>query len=153
MNHRAISGLLKDSLRGHGSVLMKLEGKSMLPFLKSGTLMTVRNSGIKDIRVGDIVIFKKEEMTIAHRVIKRVEVDGRFFLRAKSDISFSPEPLISQGELIGKVVAFRRFGRDIKIDNFIFRLLGLSAGTLFPFIARIRFLFRSVADHAVQSQI
>jgi len=65
---------------------MRLEGKSMLPFLRSGTLMTVRNCDIMDIHIGDIVIFKKDGITIAHRVLERIKSDGRFFLRTKSGI-------------------------------------------------------------------
>lgn len=122
----------------------------MLPFLRSGTLIAVRKADIKDIHLGDIVIFKKDDVTVAHRVFKKVSLGGRIFLRAKSDISFSPEPLISDEELIGNVVAFKRFGAEIKIDNFIFRLLGSGAGILFPFVARIRRAFKSVVNYAVQ---
>ncbi len=122
----------------------------MLPFLKSGTLISVRHADIKDIHLGDIVIFKKDDITIAHRVFKKVNLGGRFFLRTKSDISFSPEPLISYEELIGEVTAFKRFGAEIKIDNFMLRLLGLGAGVIFPFVARTRCLFKPVANHAVQ---
>lgn len=145
------SELLKDSLRKCGSVWMRLEGKSMLPFLKSGTLISVRHADIKDIQIGDIAIFKKGDIIIAHRVFKKMNLDGRFFLKAKSDISFFSEPLISCEELIGKVAAFKRFGAEINIDNFIFRFLGLGAGILFPFVARIHCLFRSVVSYAVQS--
>ena len=153
MDHNEVSGLLKDSLRKYGSVWMRLEGKSMLPFLKSGTLISVRHADIKDIHLGDIVIFKKDDMTIAHRVFKKVNFGGRFFLRTKSDISFSPESLISYEELIGVATAFKRFGREITIDNFIFRLLGLTAGLLFPFIARGHFRLKSAGSYAVQNQI
>lgn len=151
MDHNEVSELLKDSLRKYGSVWVRLEGKSMLPFLKSGTSISVHHAGIKDIHLGDIVIFTKDDMTIAHRVFKKVTSGGRSFLQTKSDISFSPEPLISHEELIGEVVAFKRFGAEIRIDNFMFRLLGLGAGILFPFVARTHYLLRSVTSHAVQS--
>lgn len=149
MDSNEVSSLLKDSLLKYGSVWMRLEGKSMLPFLKSGTMVSVRNADIRDIHIGDIVVFKKDGVTIAHRVFRKAPSAGRFFLRTKSDISFSPEPLISQEGLIGKVTAFKRFGREITIDNFMFRLLGLGAGVIFPFVARARCLFKPVANHAV----
>jgi len=149
MDNNGISSLLKDSLRKYGSVWMRLEGKSMLPFLKSGTLIFVRNVDIRDIHIGDIVVFEKDGVTIAHRVFRKASSAGRFFLRAKSDISFSPEPLISHERLIGKVTAFKRSGREIAIDNFMLRLLGLGAGVIFPFVARARYMFKPVANHAV----
>ena len=150
-NFNKFSELLKDSLCKYDYVWVRLVGKSMLPFLKSDTLMAVHKTDIKDIRIGDIALFKKDDITIAHRVFKKINLDGRFFLKAKSDISFIPEPLISYEELIGKVVAFKGFGREIKIDNFIFRLLGLSVGLLFPFIARLHYSLRSVTNYVVQS--
>ena len=57
MDDKEVSSLLKDSLRKYGSVWMRLEGKSMLPFLKSGTLISVRKVDIKDIHIGDLVVF------------------------------------------------------------------------------------------------
>lgn len=150
MDHNEVSGLLKDSLRKYGSVWMRLEGKSMLPFLKSGTMISVRNVDIGDIHIGDIVVFKKDGVTIAHRVFRKVSSAGRFFLRTKSDISFYAEPLISHEGLIGKVTVFRKSGREIAIDNLMFRLLGLSAGVIFPFVARARYMFKPIANHAVQ---
>lgn len=150
-NLNRFSELLKDSLTKYDCVWVRLVGKSMLPFLSSGTLIAVRKADVKDIHIGDIALFKKSDITIAHRVLKKVNLDGRFFLRVKSDISFVPEQLISCEELIGKVVAFKRFKREIKIDNFIFRLLGLGAGLLFPFIARAHYSLRSITNYAVQS--
>lgn len=152
MDDKEISSLLKDSLRKYGSVWMRLEGKSMLPFLKSGTMISVRNADIRDIHIGDIVVFEKDGTIIAHRVFRKANLAGQFFLRTKSDISFSLESLISNEGLIGKVTAFKRSGREIKVDNFMLRLLGLSAGFIFPFVARARYIFKPVANHAVQSQ-
>lgn len=151
MEHNRLSELIKESIGKNGCIWMKLVGKSMLPILKSGTSIAVRKAEIKDIHIGDIVLFKKGDISIAHRVIKKVKSDGRIFLRAKSDISFSPEPLISDEELIGKVVAFKRLGAKISVDNFIFRLFGLTAGLFFPFIARARFRLKSARSYAVQS--
>ncbi|KPK42170.1 MAG: hypothetical protein AMJ78_03460 [Omnitrophica WOR_2 bacterium SM23_29] len=147
----AVSGLLKDSLCKYDYVWMKLVGKSMLPFLKNGTSIAVRKADIKDIHIGDIVVFKKGNNAIAHRVFKKVNIDGRFFLRAKSDISFLSEPLIDYEELIGKVVAFKRFGREVRIDNLIFRLLGLAAAFSFPFIAKANYSFKCVTNYVIQS--
>lgn len=147
----AKSGLLKESLEKNECVWVKLTGKSMLPFLKNGTLVAVRNADIKDIHIGDIVLFKRDDITIAHRIFKKINLDGRFFLRAKSDISFASGPLINCEELIGKVVAFKSFQREIKIDNLIFRILGLCAGLIFPFIARAHFAFKTVVNYAVKS--
>lgn len=150
-NLNNLSELLKDSLAKYGYVWVKLIGKSMLPFLSSGTLIVVRKADTKDIFIGDIVLFKKDDIIIAHRVFKKINLDGRFFLKAKSDISFFSEPLISCEELIGKVAAFKRFGREINIDNFIFRFLGLGAGLLFPFVARAHFALRSATNYVVKS--
>lgn len=149
-NLNKFSELLKDSLAKYGCVWVRLVGKSMLPFLKSGTLMAVHKTDIKDIQIGDIALFKKDDITIAHRVIKKINLDGRFFLKAKSDISFFSEPLISCEELIGKAVAFKRSQKEINIDNFIFRFLGLGAGFLFPFVARAHFALRSATNYVVK---
>lgn len=147
----AKSGPLKELLEKNECVWMKVVGKSMLPFLKSGTLIAVRKADIKDIYIGDIVLFKRDDITIAHRVVKKANQDGRFLLWAKSDLSFASGAPINCEELMGKVVAFKRFGREIKIDNFIFCLLGLGVSILFPFIARAHFAFKTVVNYAVKS--
>lgn len=151
IEYNNLSELLRESLNRYGCIWVRLVGKSMLPFLRSETAIFVRKADIKEISLGDIVLYKKDDIAIAHRVIKKVKQDGRIFLRAKSDISFSSEPLISDEELIGKVVAFKRFNREIKIDNFMFRFFGLCAGFFFPVVAKAHFRLKSAVSYAVQS--
>lgn len=57
MDYNKTFELLKDSLGKYHYLWIRLVGKSMLPFLKSGTLIAVRKVDIKDIHIGDIVLF------------------------------------------------------------------------------------------------
>lgn len=145
-----LSDLLQESLTKYNSVWMTIVGKSMLPFLKSGDSIAVRKTDIKDIRVGDVALFRKGDNAIAHRVIRKIRRNGRFFLQAKSDISFASESFGSE-ELIGKAVSFKKGVKEIGVDNMAFRLMGLAAAFIFPFIARTLFIFKSLNGNVIRT--
>ena len=89
-----------------------VEGRSMEPTLHDGDLVVVRKADVKDVKIGDIIVFyepKTRSKIIIHRVIGRVEVRGQVFLRTKGDNNSKPDPwLVSDEDLIGVVVGGSR---------------------------------------------
>lgn len=77
-----------------------------------GDIMILYGKKAEDIKVGEVIVFKSERPDpIIHRVVKKWEVDGRFYLQTKGDhnpdsikSSSLDETNISEEQLLGKAV-------------------------------------------------
>lgn len=87
--------------------LAVVEGKSMEPTLQTGDLVLVVKVSPENIRVGDVIVYKKPDGTfIIHRVIKIKNVDNQFYYVTQGDNNPIPDgPGIPYGNVIGKVVS------------------------------------------------
>lgn len=78
-------------------------GSSMVPTIQEGDLVAVRERGLIDIEVGDILVLKFEDIKISHRLIE-IREDGA--LRMKGDGNEKPDQvLFDASQIIGKMVA------------------------------------------------
>jgi signal peptidase len=59
---------------------------SMEPELYAGYMVIVnRNVEFQDVEIGDIIIFRYNDMNIIHRVIDETVIDGEKYLKTKGD--------------------------------------------------------------------
>lgn len=63
--------LIEKSLRNHGSVRVRLEGKSMEPLIHNGTALEIKATKFDDIGVSEIIAFKKRGRVVVHQCIYR----------------------------------------------------------------------------------
>ena len=93
---------------GTTSPVVVVTGTSMEPTLEPGDLLIVKAVDIRELEIGDIIVFYKPgtRELIVHRVFKMKEApDGTIIIMTKGDNV--PEPdrwVISQEELVGKVI-------------------------------------------------
>lgn len=93
-----------------------LHGTSMLPLLRDGDQVLV--SHIRDqVQVGDIVVFQRDDGLIAHRVLRVSPCDSGGYLRTKGDHVQGLDPEMSEGEVVGRVLAIRRDARLMRVDS------------------------------------
>jgi len=89
-----------------------VEGNSMEPTLSDGDLVMVKKVDPEDVKVGDVIVFHEpgsESTVIIHRVVGKVERDGRVFFQTKGDNNDVQDPwLVSEEDLIGVVVGGSR---------------------------------------------
>lgn len=75
-------------------------GRSMLPVIQDGEILHVKPADLKEIKVGDIVLFKDRSQFKAHRVIRREK--EAFVTRGDAGV----EDTAIQGEqIVGKIIA------------------------------------------------
>lgn len=93
-----------------------IRGKSMVPILKDGDIAKVVHD-IRDLKPGDIVIFRKGWYLIAHRVLLQYQDEsGRRFYVTQGDKSRRPDSPVEENEIIGRVVGVVREGRYLLVD-------------------------------------
>ncbi|MFH0888383.1 MAG: S26 family signal peptidase [Planctomycetota bacterium] len=113
---------------------VKITGISMSPFLPDNLLVWLAVCQTTELRGGDIIIFKESDSFIAHRLINKIIRNKKWYLRTKGDISIRFDTLTNPKHLIGKVVAFKRWGILLPINNTLGRFIGLGFAYLTPII-------------------
>ena len=59
---------------------------SMEPNIPTGSFAVVnRNVDFDDVKIGDVIVFKYEEMNIIHRVIETTTINGKKYFKTKGD--------------------------------------------------------------------
>ena len=103
-------------LRSGQSIRFRAPGRSMYPTIKENETITVQPVAPSGIKTEDIILYRLDEVVIAHRVVRieRGEHGGsRFILRG--DASGVPDEPVEPAQVLGKVVSVERGGRSIDL--------------------------------------
>lgn len=96
----------------------RMRGASMLPFLKDNDLIVIKKFIVSDIRPGDIIFFRPQFYEgVTHRVIKKIVVNGRTAFITKGDFCPFPDGYVYPEQILGRLVAIERNGKNINLDN------------------------------------
>ena len=85
--------------------------KSMEPAFSPGGMVVTQPAEPKDIKVGDVILFREldieKEARICHRVIAIEEVDSQLFFQTKGDANEYPDAdLVTPQNFIGKTIYY-----------------------------------------------
>jgi signal peptidase I len=138
------NSLLDEMFLGTGFAWIKIQGKSMSPVLKRGSIAGVIRCAYEDIFPGDIAVFAQENQPVCHRVIRRLKRGSEEYLVTKSDAGFKADPLVSKNNIIGKVVSLKCSRVCLNVDNFLFRIIGIFLSICLPFLARAKHIAHSL---------
>lgn len=100
--------LAADVLRSFGELRLEVHGSSMLPSIRPGDILTVRQQEISDVRCGEVVLFAREGRLYAHRVVKKLEDRGGALLISRGDALLNEDLPVTAGELLGRVTFILR---------------------------------------------
>lgn len=95
-------------------IKLEVKGKSMLPLIKIGDQIEIEQ--VKDIKIGDIIVFNTKNFPIVHRVIGKYKIKGKKFFVHKGDNSFIPG-ITKEDSIIGKLTSINRDEKFIKLNN------------------------------------
>ncbi len=81
------------------------KGRSMLPTIQEGDLVAIREMGLNDIEVGDVLAVRFERLRIVHRLVEIIAGETPF-IKLKGDGNERPDPILFEAsQIMGKVVA------------------------------------------------
>ena len=121
-------------LTGESLILSNITSNSMDPALVKGDIVAWMPAKMKDIEIGDIVVFKSyikwpNEILIVHRVtdIKRDDKTGITMLETKGDANewndqndpYIQNPYIREDNLLGKVICIGQQPLKIPLIGYI----------------------------------
>lgn len=88
-------------LKSKKNILM-IRGRSMYPALQEGWSAEVSPIKEEDLKIGDIIIFNKQEELAVHRIVGKINRDGKTYLLQKGDNDPKPS-FIEKNKVIGRV--------------------------------------------------
>jgi hypothetical protein len=100
-----------------------VRGTSMLPLLCEGDQLLVAH-GKWQIRRGDIVVFQRQDGLIAHRVLRVQSNEGEHTLRTKGDNVLGLDPVLTEDEVLGRVLQVLRADKILKLDTRLWGWVG-----------------------------
>ena len=131
-----IQSYIFKSLRKGDQVRFKVVGKSMRPLIELGDWVCVQPySNLNQPKIGDIVLIKKLETFLVHRIIQMNEV---FFI-TQGDCSRTIDPPNQSDDILGKVVLIEKRRFNAALSNPIIQIIDQ---TIFKSMKIIKICFR-----------
>lgn len=88
-------------LQEAGHLWLRVQGASMLPFLRAGDRLELRPLDARPPRPGDLLVFIQDGQLVVHRLLRR---EGDRCLTA-GDALDQPDPWLSSADILGRAVA------------------------------------------------
>lgn len=110
-----------------GVLTYTFRGVSMLPMLRQGKdLITVEKKGAERLKKYDVPLYRRGKDYVLHRVVKVREKDYVIL----GDNCLNKEYGVTDSDIIGVLVSFKRNGKTISVDDPVYRIY-----------ARLRYFF------------
>src|SRR5262245_26025652 len=106
-----------------GQHVISLKGGSMLPLIRDGDRVVVAHNWTR-VRRGDVVVFRRGEALIIHRVLRIRRGPFGPIVVTKGDNRASCDPPLSAQQLVGRVGAVSRGDRQVALDTCRWRTVG-----------------------------
>ena len=103
------SELVAEIAGSFGEVRLRVTGASMIPTVWPGDVIEVRQCCLTGLKPGQLVLYRRDETLIAHRIVR---IDGDLLVTA-GDALLDEDPPVREAEIIGQVVSLLRNGHLI----------------------------------------
>jgi len=102
--------LFEDILCNGADLRVGVTGRSMMPFLRGGEVLTIRRMPCSSLRKGDLILFRNTyDAPVLHRIIQKTKGDdGTFCFLTKGDALMAFDDEIHENRVLGKVLRIER---------------------------------------------
>lgn len=113
-------------LADHGRVTFRAQGTCMFPCVQPGDVLTIESRTIEQVKVGDIVVFRRNGLLFGHRAIAKGTRDGKIYVETRPDRSNQGSDGPSYAEdVLGVFTSIKRHDTEVSCNPQPLR--GLSA--------------------------
>ena len=128
---KVIHHLIQDQL-GHGKkITFKVLGDSMHPLMRRGDPIHVEECDPRQLSIGDIITFNKNDIYVTHRVLRIIKNGSSMGLITRGDNEITIDPLVLPTQIVGKTVVIKRANRTLDLKSPCWRFINLFLGTIF----------------------
>jgi signal peptidase I len=107
---------IADALKHRGRIALRVQGTSMLPWVRPQDIALIRKTTMENVRCGDIVLFRRDDHLFVHRIVKKKGSLESTQFWAKGDAHPTADGMLVEQELLGRVVRIYRQGRRIDLE-------------------------------------
>jgi len=116
-----VTALFGEILKSGLSLQVKVTGRSMLPFLRGGEIVTVKKVPCSELRIGDLIFFdSSQDALVLHRIVrKKLSDSGAHIFQTRGDALLAFDEEINGRSVLGKVLRIERqtqSGKTTHID-------------------------------------
>jgi len=118
--------------------LFEVKGFSMWQFLRAGEKLIIKNVPVEDLGVGDIILYRKNNELVCHRLVKKALIDKKeYMLYSRGDNSISLPELVTREMFLGIVMGILRKGKVVSLSSRKQKLINRVIVMIEPLILRI----------------
>lgn len=107
-----------------------ITGNSMAPLIRHGDTVVIEHGDVP-LRIGDVVVAKRQGAIVAHRLVHREMEEGREHFLTRGDACGGIDPPVRRDQIIGKVVEVRNREGRVRLDSRLFRGANLLIARLY----------------------
>ncbi len=116
---------ISQHLSRRSRVCLRVQGSSMLPWVRSADVVILRKVSPDEVQCGDIVLFRRDDRFFVHRNVESFTWGGRKFIVTKGDANPHADGVIAMSEILGRVERIYRGGRRIEFHSREKRAMGV----------------------------
>ncbi len=132
--------LMKELLKGGYCVRVPTLGRSMFPLISN--IVLIEPAIVKDIIVGDIVVYITGERVAAHRMVRKLIKDGKEILLIKGDTWLEPRTILPKN-VIGKVIGVEKWGIELNLKRGMGKIMDIICRSTSPLTSRLYSILRN----------
>ncbi len=113
----------KDLLTAGYKIRFRVTGKSMVPVIVPGDLLTVAPIEGDNIRLGQIVmIITDQGRTIVHRLVSLHAMGNKNFIQTCGDNASVKDKPVEKQQVLGRIIEIQRGGKRVDSSRFLNRI-------------------------------
>lgn len=117
-------------------IFIETEGYSMWPFLRPGRKLIIKKVPLQTLNIGDIILFRKSEQLVCHRLVKKIKLGNGLLLYARGDNSLSLPEAVNEDKFLGKAIGLLKNGRIIDFECLKSRIFNRFIVKIAPFVCK-----------------
>jgi signal peptidase I len=128
LTHARKCELVEEVLAHFGALRLRVTGRSMLPSIWPGDILCVERCNAQQVSAGEILLFRRSDQLLVHRVVSVAESLEKSALIAQGDALPAADYPVTRSEVLGAVSKILRNGRYLNPSSrlsFFKRLIGV----------------------------
>lgn len=93
-----------------------ITGNSMAPLIRHGDTVVIQHGDVP-LRIGDVVVAKRQGAIVVHRLVHSEMEEGRERFLTRGDACRDIDPPVRRDQIIGKVVEIRSSEGRVRLDS------------------------------------
>ena len=110
-------GLFQDILSSGSFLRVRVTGRSMVPLLSGGEILTIRKASPSSLKKGDLVFFRNREgHPVIHRIVKKYILNDVLTFQTRGDALIGIDSPVQEIEILGKVCTVEKGERYFNME-------------------------------------